>query len=318
MESNADCSVASRKLHGFWYKLAMPVIGTVKRIPMIYTLVLLPWMVWSSYLVFFKTPTYESTAIFLVNQHQYSNKETLLKTLFAQKKPAKTGVDVNITVLQDFIHSPAMFEHLQKQLNLIDYYQSLKIDTLSRLKRHPNQYEVLKYVQSKLNTSVGATNELSVSVIAFSPEQAQTIMREVVKSTEDFFKQATNANYVEQSHRIDERLQIAKEKYLQAKWEKLHFQKNTQKSDRATTKESLSKEMAVEFARTEYKDAQEAYVLWHMKTSKNSLVTMTEPTFSSYAHSPLIPQDLIRLLVVLLLLYGIGKLLLTVVNEHTE
>lgn len=322
MESHVDqvARLTPQKVGGLVYKLAMFLPSLVKKTPMIYTMVLLPWLMWSSYLVFYKTPTYQSTASFLIDQPQTTNKDNdnALKTLFSKKQRGRTGVDVNLTVLQDFIHSPAMLTHLQQQFNIVSYYQSSKIDRLSRLKKHLNQDDLFKYFQDKLVTSTGASNELNISVRAFSPEQAQMMMRDIVKTTSDFFNQATNVNYIEQSRRIDKRLEIAKEKYQQAKWAQFQFQHTVNPSEVTNNKLSLAKDMAVEFAKTEYQDAQEAYVLWHMKARKHALVLMMAPTLSPYVESPLLPQDIFRTLIVLLLFYGIGRLLMLVVSEHTE
>lgn len=88
-------------------------------------------------------------------------------------------------IIQDYIHSAAMLQELDKQLNLWDHYSNPQYDLVFRLPAKTSQERFVKYwnrmVDAKFETDSGI---ISVSVKAFTPAMAKSIGEAILVQSE--------------------------------------------------------------------------------------------------------------------------------------
>lgn len=88
-------------------------------------------------------------------------------------------------IVTNFIASRAMLETLEEHVNLRDLYTKPDIDIVARLPSDATYEEFLDYWQWMATTSTSATSGIvTVSVKAFSAEDAQNILKAVVAASE--------------------------------------------------------------------------------------------------------------------------------------
>ncbi len=184
--------------------------------------VLLPWFLAAFYIVVMQTPQYESTASLLIEKDEDKSAMNISLGILGKDSTSKS---TNTYLTQEFVTSRELMNTLQTRMNIKGHYQAKEVDFLSRLKKNPTQKEFLAYYQKKISTVVDpVTNELNLSVRAFSPEEAQRLLQEIIQQSKHFVNRVSNIMAEKQYQFADAQLQAAKDKLFQAEKETLKFQ----------------------------------------------------------------------------------------------
>jgi capsular polysaccharide transport system permease protein len=110
-------------------------------------------------------------------------------------------------------------------MNIKHHFQSSQVDSFSRLKKNPTQKEFLAYYQKKIASAVDPiTNELNISVRAFSAQEAQSLLTEIIHQSKSFVNRVSNIMAEKQYHFAAAQLKLAKEKLFLAEKKALQFQ----------------------------------------------------------------------------------------------
>jgi len=88
-------------------------------------------------------------------------------------------------IVAQFISSKAMLESLGESVDLRGIYSRADIDAISRLRKDATSEELLSYWQDMVSTAISPSSGIiTVKVRAFSAEEAQRVLSEVVRSAE--------------------------------------------------------------------------------------------------------------------------------------
>jgi capsule polysaccharide export protein KpsE/RkpR len=287
-----------------------------------FMLVLLPWLIFCSYVCFIKTPEYESNARFLLgaSASNVTGNTGQLGAMFQRGKHAIVGTEsAFVNLLEKYVYSQAMLSILKDTVDIQSYYQSVTIDYLSRLKKSPNQNELLSYYLKKVRVLPDpTTGELMLSVRAFSPDKAQEILSVIEENLVLYVKKIRRESLAEQSHTAKVHLEQARNKIIQEDLELTDLLKKSKINASSKTAELHTKRLELSFAKTEYEAAQQAYVLWHVATRHPMPVTTSPASLSDYAVSPQLPKDVVSVLLILTIMYCLGFMIFMVIREHVD
>ncbi len=90
-------------------------------------------------------------------------------------------------VVQTFMQSRAMLDHLEKELGLRAHYTAGVVDPWGRLSSDASEEEFLDYFRSHLTVDVDdATNVVDVEYVAYDAEFARRVMQTIVRRSETF------------------------------------------------------------------------------------------------------------------------------------
>lgn len=289
-----------------------------------YGIVMIPWLILATYLIFIKTPIYESSASLLFRQNlsdaPSSGTSSGLATLFNRgQHMAASSSSSSIILVQKYINSTDMLRALQESMDMKADFQSKEVDVFSRLKKNPNQQEFLDYYLKKVKViSDSTTGEVVIVVKAFSPEQAKEILTLIKEKAIHYFTKITHDSLIEQTQLAQSQLASAREKLMQAELA-LH---SWRKKDKTIPMENSiaieQKQLDLKFAKAEYEAAQQAFVIWNLATDHPTPVTTSPATLPDYFISPKLPNDLLSALFILTILYVLGRMVVVVVREHID
>lgn len=194
----------------------------IKKNPVFSWVVLIPWLLVASYMFCYQSPQYESNAKILIEK---DDDKTPMNISFGFLGSSGTGNASNTYLTQEFILSREMLAHLQHEINIKEHYQGKSVDVFSRLKKHPNNKEFLDYYNSKVAVVVDSlTDELDISVNAFSSEMAQKTLKKIVVASKEFVNRVANSLASKQHRFAKAQLSITKKKLFDAETKMLAFQ----------------------------------------------------------------------------------------------
>lgn len=207
--------------HQFIRPLLYRLFAFFKTYKLISAIILLPWFIGACYTVFIETPLYESTASFVIEKDLQADAHAQQGLLSALNQP-----NVSETYLtQNYILSRDMLNHIQKKYDIKQHYQSRKIDTFSRLEKNPSDKDFLKYYRKKVSATIDTkTNELTVSVLAFSPEMAHRLATALVSESKNFVNRISNAMAEDELKYAKSELDTTRHKFLSLKKKVLTWQ----------------------------------------------------------------------------------------------
>ena len=200
---------------------ASKVGGFVKSKPLISLLVILPWLLAAFYILFIKSPVYESTAKILIEKSEDNAQGGGLGLLLGG-----THVQPSENYLtKDYILSREMLAKVEKNLNIKAHFQSKKADFFSRLSKNATQKDFLTYYREMLKASIDPeTNEIIIQASAYSPDFAKTFLSNVLNYTKDFVNQVSNTLAKKQYDFAEMKLKLAKEKLFQTSNDLIQWQ----------------------------------------------------------------------------------------------
>lgn len=135
---------------------------------------------------------YISTAEFKVSQQSLSGSEVAIPQLALTGLSDAGSVDSQIVI--GYVDSADLLLGLEKEYNLIEHYQSPKIDFVFRLKRNANLEERLDYYRNRILAHFDKETGMTViTVDTFEPQLSQTIAKTLLKRAEDYINQVNQA-----------------------------------------------------------------------------------------------------------------------------
>lgn len=96
-------------------------------------------------------------------------------------------------IVSNFIHSRAILEALEREIELRSRFTGNRADFVSRLEPNATYEEFLEYWQGMVKTSVSPSSGIiTVTVDAFTAEDAQEILEAIIKASEQTLNQLTD------------------------------------------------------------------------------------------------------------------------------
>jgi len=121
-------------------------------------------------------------------------------------------------IITDYVTSTAMVRILERNLDLRAIYGRQSIDVLSRLKADSTSEDVTKYWQSMISTSISPSSGIViVKVRAFTAEEAQRVIREVISASESIVNDINDRIWRDVTATAQENLDRAAQQLKQAR-----------------------------------------------------------------------------------------------------
>ncbi|MDR6818098.1 capsular polysaccharide transport system permease protein [Neorhizobium sp. 2083] len=135
------------------------------------------------YFIFIATPQYTSEVRFVVR----SSVPLLSRDRYSSESvEPKAKIVQDTAVLLNYLSSPALVQILDKEADFQRLFGRSEIDLIARLKSSPTQEELVKYWEGRYSASVNPRSGIvELEVTAFSPQEANDLLKRVVKATED-------------------------------------------------------------------------------------------------------------------------------------
>ncbi|QIV96511.1 capsular polysaccharide transport system permease protein [Allofrancisella inopinata] len=189
-----------------------------------FSFVIIPIIILAFYYLLIATPRYESSAIVSLRQNDSASMvDSSISSFFGGTSPNTS----NSYLLIDYMLSPEMLDLLQKDINIKSFYQNRNIDFISRLSSSADKQNFLDYYDSMLQLNYNPeSNAIAINAQGYTPEQAQNILKEIVKNSQkaiDYITQTLAKNRMDFSK---EQLEIVKKQALDAQQELINFQHN--------------------------------------------------------------------------------------------
>jgi capsule polysaccharide export protein KpsE/RkpR len=279
--------------------------------------VLLPLFIIGSYLLFIKTPEYESsTSILIHNYGDDSGMQEKANSLFQKardKQQSQVPSSATVSLIKHYLSSDELLFALENTAGIKAHYQAKSIDSLSRLKKTANKKEFLDYFNKKIKVSANSnTGEINIALRAFSPEKAQEVLHLMGKQSIEFVNKIELSAAKEQKMYLQSELHKSREKLLKAK---LQF-KNLTQDPTVHPQELAHRQLKLKFVEAEYDAAQQAYVFWIMSLKRNSAIQILSPTQPDSYSYPRLPYDLFSLLVIFSIFFILVKMIIMLIGEH--
>lgn len=158
------------------------VLKGIKREPVIFSAFAL-WLVYVFYVLLIQSPQYESSAKLLLKSSETSEMPMPRKGLLS----GSASIDKNANRLEEYIKSRKMLSVLNQKLQLKQHYQSPSIDIFSRIKRNLHHSDELSFYRNMLTAKFDArTDELNLSIRAFTPTYAKKLLETIIIEAKKF------------------------------------------------------------------------------------------------------------------------------------
>ena len=176
----------------------------LKRHALFFMLVLIPFTLISVYYLFIASDIYVSESKITVMQAGQIQKD-LNFSIPLLGNPLNRE---DAFLVQEYILSYDMLEHLEKTLNLSKLYQDEKVDFIKRLPKDFTREEFLKYYRKNIVKVKydDYTSILTLEVYAFKPEVAYQINKEIISQCEKYINEISHKIAKEQVSFIEQEL----------------------------------------------------------------------------------------------------------------
>lgn len=182
--------------------------------------VLLPWLLFTIYIVVIATPRYESQMKVLVQQPD--GMATMDASMAILSGLGVSSGNTDPQLVKAYIYSNDMLEYLEDKLEVKAHFSNENIDKFSRLSDDASKEVGFGYYQKQVQVEVDEASQIvSVYVRAFDPDYALLLSEEIVNRAEWYINsighQLANAQlqFIEGEHqRVENRLQEAKKRLL--------------------------------------------------------------------------------------------------------
>lgn len=231
-------NISNRRVRSFSERVAL----WLQRNKPFYRVVLIPWLIAACYIGLIQSPQYESDAKILI---EHDDDKTPFNLSLGLLGNSASGNSSTTVLTQEFIMSREMFATMQHLLDIKNHYQSKKIDWFSRLEKNPTQKDLLRYYQKKFTAVVDPeTNEINISVRAFTPQDAKKFIIAVIEQSKNFVNRVSNSLADKQFHFAKLQLHLAKQKLFAAEKSILEFQNSHGMFDPKETARVVAEVMA--------------------------------------------------------------------------
>ncbi|WP_370244108.1 capsule biosynthesis protein [Alteromonas abrolhosensis] len=187
-------------------------------------LLVLPWVLYSIYLVLLAAPQYESKSQLIVKSSDGGSSFDPSSLLMAAGVSSGSGGPES-QLVEAYIQSADMIKYLDKTIGLRDHYMSDKADMFSGLSSSHKQEDFYQFYLDHIDVSVdSASSVISLRTRAFDAEYAQIINQAIVDKAEEFINNINNNLAKSKLTFAKGEHEIVEQKLQQAKTEILAFQ----------------------------------------------------------------------------------------------
>ena len=212
-------------------------------------MVILPWLACALYFIVFASDRFVAEASFIVEKNDGG--QSSMGGFSLMGITPEVGNDQRI--VEAFIQSPDMLNHLQSTLNLRQHYLD-EPDLLSRLARDASYEEFLEYYRNhfvvKFNVETGILN---LEVQGFTPEFTQQIAKVILTRSEAFVNEISHALANEQQAFVQKEVVLAEQRLKDATAKLLIFQNNNgliSATDQGAALSGILNELQADLVRT--------------------------------------------------------------------
>lgn len=184
------------------------------------TLVILPLLLFTFYLLLIASPRFESQTQMIIKEPDGMATLDPTLALFSGLGGNISGSDGEL--IKAYIYSNNMMQHLEKHLSLTEHFESNQFDFFSRLSSSASVEDRLEYFQSRVQIDIDEKSSvISVKAQAFSPSFAENLTIEIVSRAEWYINEIghdlakAQLTFVKQEHElVTQKLQQAKSKLM--------------------------------------------------------------------------------------------------------
>ncbi|WP_252180270.1 hypothetical protein [Endozoicomonas sp. 4G] len=186
-------------------------------------IVLIPWLLCALYFTLIASDRYVSEASFLIERSDSGGASMEGLSLFGITPQASNDQ----RILETFIQSPDMLEHLNKELNIRQHYID-SADWLSRLSPSASQEDFLDYYRSHITVHYDDTNGmLEMEVQGFEPEYTKQVTDQILLKSESFVNEISHNLANEQLTFVRSEVERAEQRLKDFTRRLLNFQNET-------------------------------------------------------------------------------------------
>lgn len=183
--------------------------------------VLTPWLISAVYLILIATPEYVSSARIVIEKELDQAPINISTGIFGGGGSGNTETYLT----QEYITSREMINRLQEYYDFQQHYQTPFFDRLSRLKNKPSEKDYQNYFQKKVSVTVDTkTNELNITVRAFSARIAQVLAQQIIEQSKHFVNRVSNTVADKQYNFSKTQLKQSKDKLFKISKDVLEWQ----------------------------------------------------------------------------------------------
>ena len=203
-----------------WFKLARKHLLHRQAGRWFALMVLLPWLACALYFIAFASDRFVSEASFMVEKNDGG--QAAMGGFSLLGITPQTGNDQRI--VETFIQSPDMLNHLQETLNLRQHYVD-EPDWLSRLGSDASYEDFLQYYRDHIAVQFNAeTGMLNLEVQGFTPEYTRQLAKQVLARSEAFVNEISHTLANEQQAFVQKEVVLAERRLKDTTAELLAFQ----------------------------------------------------------------------------------------------
>lgn len=207
-------------------------------------LVVVPTVLTALYLAMISAEGYVSRSQLMVEQEQSvvgAGAELALGLLNVGSGKSKQDA----VLVENFMRSRTMLEHLDKELDLRGHFSAPKIDFVGRLAEDASSEEFLDYYRDKLHLSVDDVSLiLSVEFTAFDAEFARKVVEALIARSELFVNDVARKFANEQLRFVEEQVAQANERLTAASRKVIELQRSNEVLSPLMETESVGKIVA--------------------------------------------------------------------------
>ncbi|WP_066017185.1 hypothetical protein [Endozoicomonas atrinae] len=202
-----------------WFKLARKHLFHRQVGRWFALMVILPWLACALYYIGFASDRFVSEASFMVEKNDGGQSVSGFSLMGITPQ---AGNDQRI--VETFIQSPDMLNHLQETLNLRQHYVD-EPDWLSQLGSDASYEDFLQYYRDHISVRFNAeTGMLNLEVQGFTPAFTQQLAKQVLSRSEAFVNEISHALANEQQAFVQKEVVLAEQRLKVVTAELLAFQ----------------------------------------------------------------------------------------------
>ncbi len=188
-----------------------------------YIVLIAPWLLYAIYLNIFASPLYESQSKLIVKSTEGGSSFDPSSILLSSV--SGTGFNTESQLVEAYIQSADMINHLDEKLSLSDHYTSSDADFFSRLSKDYYQEELIEFYLDHVTVSVDSQSSvITLKTRGFDQAFAQAINQAIVEKAEEFINTINNDLARNKLEFAQGEHEIVETKLQQAKTELLAFQ----------------------------------------------------------------------------------------------
>jgi len=268
-----------------------------------------------SYLSFFQSDRYLSTAKIIVNQSQPIDSPSNFGVAVASQRSRTEDMQL----VMEYIPSFEMSEYIDYSIDLRRIYSHKKADIFSRLSKSADKDRLYQFYLDHIKVKSSSDNSIIIiEVQSFDPEDSRKILEIIVRRSEEFINKIFHDVAKEQLDFIRNEV-LAKEKRILELEKKIRIsERKAQSTDSKIENNSLKRKL--EFAIIAHKESLQSLEKVRMESAQNlkKLILITGPTSERDATYPKRTYNILLFLSIFGLVYLIGRSTYATILTHRQ